>query len=353
VPFGVALIMGPWNFPVQLMLAPLVGAMAAGNCAVLKPSPAAPRTSHIITKLIAENFDPAYVSVVEGGAETAQALLHERFDHIFFTGGVATGRLVMAAAAKFLTPVTLELGGKNPCIVDEDVHLDIAARRIVFGKFFNAGQSCVAVDYLLVDRRVKQALLSRIFKYIVEFYGEDASRSPDFGRIVNEQHFDRLLELLHAGDIVIGGRSDRAGRYIAPTVIDGITGTEPIMEDEIFGPLLPIIVYDDLPEAIEFVNRRPKPLAFYFFSRNKARQEQVLAGTSSGGVCINDTVVHFTVTGLPFGGVGDSGMGKYHGKASFETFTHDRSIIRNNFLVDVFLRYPPYKDHLRWLRKLF
>ena len=353
VPFGVALIIGPWNFPVQLMLAPLVGAMAAGNCAVLKPSPAAPRTSHIITKLIAENFDPAYVSVVEGGAETAQALLHERFDHIFFTGGVATGRLVMAAAAKFLTPVTLELGGKNPCIVDADVHLDIAARRIVFGKFFNAGQSCVAVDYVLVDRRIKRELLSRILKQVVEFYGEDASRSPDFCRIVNEQHFDRLLRLLHAGDIVIGGKSDRAGRYIAPTVIDGITGSEPIMEDEIFGPLLPVIVYDDLSEAIAFVNSRPKPLAFYFFSRDKARQERVLAGTSSGGGCINDTVVHFTVTGLPFGGVGDSGMGKYHGKASFETFTHDRSIIRNNFLVDVFLRYPPYKDHLRWLRKLF
>jgi acyl-CoA reductase-like NAD-dependent aldehyde dehydrogenase len=353
MPFGVALIIGPWNFPVQLMLVPLVGAMAAGNCAVLKPSITASHTSRIITKLISDNFDPAYVSVVEGGAETAQALLEERFDHIFFTGGVATGKLVMAAAAKHLTPVTLELGGKNACIVDADVHLDIAARRIVFGKFFNAGQSCVAVDYVLVDRRIKRELLSRILKQVVEFYGEDASRSPDFCRIVNEQHFDRLLRLLHAGDIVIGGKSDRAGRYIAPTVIDGITGSEPIMEDEIFGPLLPVIVYDDLSEAIAFVNSRPKPLAFYFFSRDKARQERVLAGTSSGGGCINDTVVHFTVTGLPFGGVGDSGMGKYHGKASFDTFTHDRSIIRNNFLVDVFLRYPPYKDHLRWLRKLF
>jgi acyl-CoA reductase-like NAD-dependent aldehyde dehydrogenase len=353
VPFGVALIISPWNFPVQLMLTPLVGAMAAGNCAVLKPSITASHTSRIITKLISDNFDPAYVSIVEGGAETAQALLQERFNHIFFTGGVATGKLVMAAAAKHLTPVTLELGGKNACMVDADVPLDIAARRIVFGKFFNAGQSCVAVDYLLVDRRVKQALLSHILKYTVEFYGKDASRSPDFCRIVNEQHFDRLLGLLHAGDIVLGGRSDRAGRYIAPTVIDGITGSEPIMEEEIFGPLLPVIAYDDLSEAIEFVNSRPKPLAFYFFSRDKARQERVLAGTSSGGGCINDTVVHFTVTGLPFGGVGDSGMGKYHGKASFNTFTHDRSIIRNNFLVDAFLRYPPYKDHLRWLRKLF
>jgi acyl-CoA reductase-like NAD-dependent aldehyde dehydrogenase len=352
-PFGVALIIGPWNFPVQLMLDPLAGAMAAGNCAVLKPSITAPHTSHIITKLIRGNFDPAYVSIIEGGAETAQALVAERFDHVFFTGGIASGRLVMAAAAKHLTPVTLELGGKNPCIVDADAPLDVTARRIVFGKFFNAGQSCVAVDYLLVDRRIKQALLSRILKYTVEFYGEDASRSPDYARIVNEPHFDRLLGLLRDGDILIGGGSDRAGRYIAPTVIDGITGGEPIMEDEIFGPLLPVIAYDDLPEALDFVNGRPRPLALYIFSRNEVHQQKVLAGTSSGGGCINDTVVHETVTGLPFGGVGDSGMGKYHGKASFDTFTHERGIVRNGFLVDVFLRYPPYKDHLRWLRKLF
>ncbi len=352
-PYGVALIIGPWNFPVQLMLTPLVGALAAGNCAVLKPSIAAPHTSSVLAKLIRENFDPAHVSLVEGGAETARALLEERFDHIFFTGGPATGKLVMAAAAKHLTPVTLELGGKNPCIVDAGVDLDVTARRIVFGKFFNAGQSCVAVDHVLVDRRIKQALLSCLLKYVIEFYGEDASRSPDFARIVNEEHFDRLLRLLGRGDIVIGGGSDRAKRYIAPTVIDGITGGEPIMEEEIFGPLLPVIVYDDLSEAIEFVNRRPRALALYCFSRDKDRQERVLAETSSGGGCINDTVIHETVTGLPFGGVGDSGMGKYHGKASFDTFTHDRSIIRNTFLIDVFLRYPPYKDHLKWLRKLF
>jgi len=291
--------------------------------------------------------------IIEGGAETAQTLLEERFDYVFFTGGVATGKLVMAAAAKHLTPVTLELGGKNACIVDADAPLDIAARRIVFGKFFNAGQSCVAVDYVLADRRIKQALLSHILKYIIEFYGEDASRSPDFARIVNEPHFDRLLGLLHAGDIIIGGNTNRASRYIAPTVIDGITGSEPIMEDEIFGPLLPVIVYDDLSEAIEFVNGRPSALALYFFSRNRERQERVLAGTTSGGGCINDTVIHETVTGLPFGGVGDSGMGKYHGKASFDTFTHERSIVRNSFLIDVFLRYPPYKDHLKFLRRLF
>jgi aldehyde dehydrogenase (NAD+) len=352
VPYGVALILGPWNFPVQLILAPLVGALAAGNCSMLKPSPAAPKTSHIISKLIGENIDPACVSVVEGGADTAQAMLDEQFDYIFFTGGVAIGKLVMAAAAKRLTPVTLELGGKNACIIDADTPLDIAARRIVFGKFFNAGQSCVAVDYVLADRRIKQALVSLILKYTVEFYGEDPYRSPDFARIVNEHHVDRLLGLLQAGDILIGGQYDRASRYIAPTVIDCITGSEPIMEDEIFGPILPVITYDDLTEAIEFVNRRPKALALYFFSRSKVLQDRVLKETASGGGCINDTVVHFAVPGLPFGGIGNSGMGSYHGKATFDTFTHERSIIRNGFMVDVFLRYPPYRNHLKWLRKL-
>lgn len=352
-PFGVALIIGPWNFPVQLMLTPLVAALAAGNCALLKPSISTPHTSHLIAKLVQEHFDPACVSVVEGGAETAQALLAEKFDHIFFTGGVATGRLVMAAAAKHLTPVTLELGGKNPCIVDAGTDLDITARRIAWGKFFNAGQSCVAVDYLLVDRRVKQELLSRVIACIEAFYGEDPSRSPDLARIVSEQHFDRLLALLGQGEVLIGGGSDRASRYIAPTIIDGITGNEPIMEDEIFGPLLPVITYDDLSEAIDFVNARPKPLALYFFSRDRARQEKVLRETSSGGGCINDTVIQETVTRLPFGGVGDSGMGKYHGKAGFDTFSHDRSIVRNSFLIDIFLRYPPYRDHLKWLKRLF
>jgi acyl-CoA reductase-like NAD-dependent aldehyde dehydrogenase len=352
-PYGVALIIGPWNFPVQLLLTPLVGAMAAGNCAVLKPSIAAPHTSRVIAQVIAEHFDPAYCSVVEGGAESAQMLLEERFDTVFFTGGPATGKLVMAAAAKHLTPVTLELGGKNPCIVDADADLGVAARRIVWGKFFNAGQSCVAVDYLLVDRRVKQELLSRIISTVRSFYGEDPSQSPDFARIVDELHFDRLARLLAAGEVLIGGTTDRAARYIAPTVIDGITGSEPIMEDEIFGPLLPVIEYGDLSEAVDFVNSRPRPLALYVFSRDRTRQEQVLHLTSSGGACINDTVIHETITGLPFGGVGDSGLGAYHGRASFDAFSHERSIVRNGFLVDILLRYPPYRDRLRWLKKLF
>ncbi|HSQ77339.1 MAG TPA: aldehyde dehydrogenase [Nitrospirota bacterium] len=351
-PYGVALIIGPWNFPFQLLLGPLVGAIAAGNCVLLKPPIAVPHSTRLIAKLVHGNFDPDYISLVEGGAETGQMLLEEQFDYIFFTGGAATGRLVMQAAAKHLTPVTLELGGKNPCIVDVDTHLEYTARRIVWGKFFNAGQSCVAVDHLLVDKRIKQRLLDLIVKNLIEFYGADPAQSPDYGRIVNNAHFERLSRLLGQGTIIAGGQSDRAMRYIAPTIIDNIKGQEPIMEDEIFGPLLPVIDYDDLTEAIAMVNSRPKPLALYFFSRDKKKQELVLSQTSSGGGCINDTTIHETAR-LPFGGVGESGTGKYHGKASFDTFSHDRSIVKSGFLFDVALRYPPYKDHLKWLRRFF
>ncbi len=351
-PYGIALIIGPWNFPFQLLFGPLVGAMAAGNCVLLKPPVAAPYSTRLIAAMIRDHFDPSYISVVEGGAETGQLLLEEKFDYIFFTGGPATGRLVMQAAARHLTPVTLELGGKNPCIVDADTQLDYTARRIVWGKFFNAGQSCVAVDYLLVDKRIKQPLLDLIARTINIFYGADPSQSPDYGRIVDNMHFDRLSRLLGQGMIIVGGRTDRAARYIAPTVIDGISGNEPIMEDEIFGPLLPVIEYGDLTEAIAMVNSRPKPLALYFFSRDKQKQELVLSETSSGGGCINDTMIHETAR-LPFGGVGESGIGKYHGKASFDTFSHVRSIVKSGFMFDVPLRYPPYKDHLKWLKRFF
>jgi aldehyde dehydrogenase (NAD+) len=352
-PLGTTLIIGPWNFPVQLMLSPLTGAIAAGNCAVLKPSHAAVATSSLLVKLISAYFDSSFISCVEGDRESARMLLEERFDHIFFTGGPSAGKVVMAAAAKHLTPVTLELGGKNPCIVDADTDLDITARRVSWGKFYNNGQSCVAVDYLLADKRIKQELLNRIVKNVGDWYGPDPAKSPNYGRIINETHFDRLLRLLGKGTVICGGRGDRASRYIAPTVIDGITGSEPIMEDEIFGPLLPVIEYDTLDQAISFVNSRPKPLALYIFSRDRATQKRVLHETSSGGGCINDTVVHETTDRLPFGGVGTSGMGKYHGKATFDTFSHERAFMKNGFLLDVFLRYPPYKDHLKWLRKLF
>ncbi|HTG01771.1 MAG TPA: aldehyde dehydrogenase family protein [Nitrospirota bacterium] len=354
-PLGTTLIIGPWNFPVQLMLSPLTGAIAAGNCAVLKPSHASAATSSLLVKLIRAYFDSRFISCVEGDRESARILLEEQFDHIFFTGGPAAGKVVMAAAAKHLTPVTLELGGKNPCIVDADTDLDITARRITWGKFYNNGQSCVAVDYLLVDKRIKHELLNRIVKNVHDWYGPDPAKSTNYGRIINETHFDRVYRLMGKGTIICGGQGDRASRYIAPTVIDGITGSEPIMEDEIFGPLLPVIEYETLDQAISSVNSRPKPLALYFFSRSRAMQERVLRETSSGGGCINDTVIHETADRLPFGGVGMSGMGKYHGKATFDTFSHERAFMRSGFILaaDALLRYPPYQDHLKWLRKIY
>ncbi len=352
-PYGLALIIGPWNFPIQLMLTPLIGAMAAGNCALLKPSITALHTSQLLAQLIKDHFDRAYISLVEGGAETTQLLLKERFDYIFFTGGPATGRMVMAAAARHLTPITLELGGKNPCIVDEDVDLDVTARRIVWGKFFNSGQSCVAPDYLLVHRNIKKPLLERIASAIREFYGSDPSQSPDYGRIIDHGHFDRIMRLLGSGTVVMGGTGDRATRYIAPTILDNITTGDSIMQEEIFGPLLPVLTYDEMDQAIAVVNNMAKPLALYLFSRSRKLQQRILRDTSAGGGCINDVVIQESSDSLPFGGVGESGLGAYHGKMSFDAFSHQRSIIRRGFLFDMMLRYPPYKDHLKWIRKLW
>jgi len=352
-PYGVALIIGPWNFPFQLMLGPLIGAMASGNCALLKPSITALRTSHLLAGLIRANFDAGYISCVEGGTETTQLLLGERFDYIFFTGGPAVGRIVMAAAAKYLTPVSLELGGKNPCIVDHDVDLEVAARRIVWGKFFNCGQSCVAPDYLLVHRDSKAPLLQRMQAAIREFYGADPSQSPDYGRIIDQGHFDRIMGLLDSGTVVAGGTGDRSLRYIAPTLLDRVSASAPVMQEEIFGPLLPVLTYEHIGEAIALVNGLPKPLALYLFSRNRPLQERILRETSSGGACFNDVVIQQTSDTLPFGGVGESGMGAYHGKAGFDAFSHQRSVVRRGFLFDMLLRYPPYKDHLKWIRKLW
>jgi aldehyde dehydrogenase (NAD+) len=352
-PYGVSLIIGAWNFPVQLLLGPLVPAMAAGNCAVLKPPVASPHTTRVIAKMITDHFDPAYLSVMEGGAETVQMLLRERFDHIFFTGGSPTGRLVMEAAARHLTPVTLELGGKNPCIVDHNVDLDVAARRIVWGKFYNAGQSCVACDYLLADRRIKDALIARMVATLQSFYGKNPAASPDYGRIVDTAHFDRLVGLLDKGDIAVGGKHDRSCRYIAPTIVENVSASDPLMAEEIFGPILPVISYEHIDEALSVVNSRPRPLALYLFSRDRSLQARVLARTASGGAAINDVVLQETIAGLPFGGVGDSGMGRYHGKAGFDAFSYERGIVRNRFLVDLLLRYPPYRNHLRFLRKIF
>jgi len=352
-PYGIALIMGPWNYPVQLLLAPLVGAISAGNCAVLKPSEHAEHSSRLIAKICSDNFDPAYISVVEGGVETGKTLLREKFDYIFFSGGPAVGRKVMEAAAKHLTPVTLELGGKSPCIVDIDIDVEVAARRIVWGKFFNAGQTCIAVDYLLVHKQIREELVEYIKKYIREFFGADPSKSPDYARIINKRHFDRVNTLLSQGRIITGGRTDPEDLYISPTVIDEVSPDFAVMQEEIFGPILPVIEYDNLDDAIRIVNERPKPLALYLFSRDREKQKLVLNNTSSGGGCINDTMLHQPTVDMPFGGVGESGIGNYHGLAGFETFSHKRSIIRKSFMFDLKLRYPPYENHLRFLKKLF
>jgi aldehyde dehydrogenase (NAD+) len=351
-PLGVVLIIGPWNYPFQLMINPLVGAIAAGNCAILKPSELAAQTSRVVTELINQTFDPNYIVAIEGGVEVSQQLLAEKFDRIFFTGGTKVGQIVMEAAAKHLTPVTLELGGKSPCIVDRDVQLDYAAKRITWGKFINAGQTCIAPDYLLVDRQIKPALLDRIQFYIREFYGEDPSLSPDYSRLISDRHFDRLAGFLQHGKVLIGGQTKSEERYIAPTLIDEVDWSFPVMQDEIFGPILPVLEYGDLSEAIAQINQRPKPLALYLFSRDAQKQQQILEQTSSGGVCLNDTVMHVGVTELPFGGVGDSGIGSYHGKASFDTFSHQKSVLKKAFWLDLDWRYAPYKGKLGLIKRV-
>ncbi|MEH2231966.1 MAG: aldehyde dehydrogenase [Nostoc sp.] len=351
-PLGVVLIIGPWNYPFQLIISPLIGAIAAGNCAIIKPSEIASHTSDVIAKIIAKHFDPAYLAVVEGGVEASQKLLAEKFDHIFFTGGTAVGKIIMAAAAKYLTPVTLELGGKSPCIVDTDVNLEHTVRRITWGKFINAGQTCIAPDYLLVNKTIKKDLIDGLEKSLKEFYGENPANSPDYARIISQKHFERLVSFLKDGEVVIGGENQPSERYIAPTLIDNVSLEDSVMQEEIFGPILPIIEYTDITEAIALINSRPKPLALYLFSQDKNLQKRVLQETSSGGVCINDTVMQVGVSSLPFGGVGDSGIGNYHGKASFDTFSHKKSVLQNSFWLDLKWRYAPYQGKLPLIKKL-
>ncbi|MBD6614949.1 aldehyde dehydrogenase [Komarekiella sp. 'clone 1'] len=351
-PLGVVLIIGPWNYPFNLIISPLVGAIAAGNCTVIKPSELAPHTSHILAEILAKYFDLDYIAVLEGGVETSQKLLIEKFDHIFFTGGTAVGKVVMAAAAKHLTPVTLELGGKSPCIVDTNINLEHTIRRITWGKFLNAGQTCIAPDYLLVDKKIKKDLVDGLQKCLKEFYGGQPDKSPDYARIINQKHFDRLVNFLKDGEIIIGGETKSSERYIAPTLIDNVSLVDPIMQEEIFGPLLPIIEYTNIAEAIAWINSQPKPLALYLFSQNKNLQKRVLQETSSGGVCINDTLMQFGISSLPFGGVGDSGIGNYHGKTSFDIFSHDKSVLQNSLWLDLKWRYAPYKGKLPLIKKL-
>ena len=351
-PLGVVLIIGAWNYPLSLVMGPLIGAIAAGNCAILKPSEIAPHTSHLVAELIQNSFDPAYIAAIEGGIETSQQLLAEKFDYIFFTGSAHIGKVVMEAAAKTLTPVTLELGGKSPCIVEPDIDIEVAARRITWGKFLNAGQTCIAPDYLLVHRAVKKDLVAAIQRSIRDFYGEDPSASPDYARIISDKHFSRVSALLQDGDIVAGGQTNPAERYIAPTVMENVSVDARVMQEEIFGPILPVLSHSELSEAISIINSRPKPLALYLFSQDRAKQKQVLEQTSSGGLCLNDTVVHFSIPELPFGGVGNSGIGRYHGRASFDTFSNYKSVLKRYFLFDLDLRYPPYSGKLGLLKKL-
>jgi aldehyde dehydrogenase (NAD+) len=352
-PLGVTLIIGAWNYPLQLVLLPLVGAIAAGNCAVLKPSEVAPNVSALVAKWVPKYLDPKAVKVVEGGVPETTALLREKWDHVFYTGNGTVGRIVMQAAAKNLTPVTLELGGKSPCIVDENVDLDLAAKRIVYGKFFNAGQTCVAPDYVLVHDRVHDALVNRMVSAIREFYGDDPQQSPDYARIVNERHHARLTRLLADADVVTGGETDLSDRYIAPTILRNVSGDHSVMQEEIFGPILPVISVPSVESAIRFVNERPKPLALYVFARKKDTQDRVLAGTSAGGTTINHIWLHVGVLQLPFGGVGDSGMGAYHGHRSFETFSHRRAVLKKPLLPDPPMLFPPYSARkLRWIKRL-
>ncbi|USL34603.1 aldehyde dehydrogenase [Priestia megaterium] len=329
-PYGLALVIAPWNYPFQLAVSPVVGAIAAGNCVVLKPSELTPHTSGLLAKMFNENFPEEYLTVVEGEVETSTALLKESFDYIFFTGSTMVGKIVAEAAAKHLTPVTLELGGKSPTIVHEDANIEEAAKRIARGKFANAGQTCVAPDYILVQRNVKDELLANLKQVVTNTYGEDVSQNLDFPHVVSEKHFDRLNSFLTNGDIVFGGKTDRSRLFIEPTVLDNISWEDNVMQDEIFGPILPVIVYDEISEVIEALVKRPKPLALYLFSEDEAVQDRILNSVSFGGGSINDTINHMTSHYLPFGGVGDSGMGAYHGKASFDTFSHAKSILKRS-----------------------
>jgi aldehyde dehydrogenase (NAD+) len=343
-PLGVVLVIAPWNYPIQLLVEPVAAALAAGNCVVAKPSELAPASSAVMARLLPRYVDPDALVVVEGGVEATTALLAERWDHIFFTGSTAVGRIVAAAAAEHLTPTTLELGGKSPTYVHASADLGVAARRIAWGKFLNAGQTCIAPDYVLADRAIRDELVDRLVSEVASFYGPEPQRSPSFGRIVNQRHVERLQRLLDGGvgTVATGGTVDPADRFVAPTITVDPPAASALMEEEIFGPILPVLAVDGPAEAAAFINARPKPLALYVFAEDEHRVDALLEQTSSGGVCVNQTLMHLLPADLPFGGVGDSGSGGYHGKAGFDAFSHHRSVLRKGTRPDVKLLYPPY-----------
>lgn len=352
-PLGLVLIIAPWNYPVQLALAPLVAAIAAGNAAIVKPSEVTPHVSALLAALIPKYLDRECIACVEGGVTETTALLAERYDHIFYTGNGRVGRIVMQAAAKHLTPVTLELGGKSPCIVDSECDLDVAVRRIVWGKFLNCGQTCIAPDYILVHQSRHDELIEKLVATLREFYGADPKQSADLGRIVNEAHVDRLAKLLESGKAVVGGDVDRADNWVAPTILRDVAPDSPVMQDEIFGPILPILPIRDIDEAITFINGREKPLALYVFTSRPEIEQAVLARTSSGGACVNAVLWHIGNENLPFGGVGESGMGAYHGRHGFDVLSHRRAVLKKSMKVDPSIVYPPFTKLKKALIKRF
>lgn len=352
-PYGTVLIMSPWNYPVLLTLDPLIDAIAAGNTAVVKPSAYAPCTFDVMKTMIEECFPAHYVAVVDGGRAENQALLQQRFDMIFFTGGKTVGREVLRHAAEYLTPVTLELGGKSPCIVDSTAKIRLAAKRIVFGKYLNCGQTCVAPDYILCDKRIRDELITAILAEIEKQFGKEPLKNPNYGKIINEKHFERILGLINGEKLVYGGQSEPESLRIAPTVLNNITWDDAVMGEEIFGPLLPILTFDTLDEALDTVESHPHPLALYFFSKDKAAQKKVLDTCRFGGGCINDTIIHLATSDMPFGGVGESGMGSYHGRVGFETFSHYRSIVNKKTWMDLPIRYQKYTGLKEKMMRMF
>jgi aldehyde dehydrogenase (NAD+) len=351
-PYGCVLVMSPWNYPINLSLEPAIDAIAAGNTVVIKPSAYAPATSSVIKKMIDGLFDPAYVAVVEGGREVNAGLLDETFDYIFFTGGKTVGKQVMEKAAAHLTPVTLELGGKSPCVVEESANLKVAARRIAFGKFLNLGQTCVAPDYLLVQNSVKDRFLPLLFRAVEEQYGAKSLENKDYGKIINRKHFDRIVSLYENQPVLFGGERDEEALRIAPTILMAKMGS-PAMGEEIFGPVLPVLLFDRVEEIPELVAQNPTPLAFYLFTERESVKKMLLRAIPFGGGCVNDTVIHLATTEMGFGGVGQSGMGSYHGKKGFDTFSHVKSIVDKRSLIDLPMRYQPYTAQKQQLVRKF
>ena len=351
-PYGVTLILSPWNYPFMLLIEPLIGAICAGNCAVLKPSEFAPNTANVIEKIIKECFEEDYVTVIQGDKDVSQALIEKNFDYIFYTGGTKVGKIVMQEASKNLVPFTLELGGKSPCIIDEKYSMHLAAKRLLFGKLLNAGQTCIAPDYVLVNENVKEELIEELKRVLKEFLGENVIENEDYPKIVNERHFARLSNLIEGEKILIGGKTDKKLLKIEPTILDNPKIDSKVMSEEIFGPILPIISYKTIEDAIAYVKKFEKPLALYMFTNDKKIQNRIMNEISFGGGCINDTIIHIANSNMGFGGVGYSGIGNYHGKRSFDTFSHERSITKK-YGLDLPMRYMPYNDFKDKLIRMF